>query len=249
MRGFESLARRPLLALVILLLGAALAAAGALPSGRAALDSLASLLPQGPVVVDILAPHYSERVERIAGRMQAAARSDPAWFQAWTRSHPRPPLPWHPNLGVTRAEYQEYLLGSRDAPMAVAQRATLRFDRQSGRRIWRLSGWGKLTPVNGLVIDLERNQLDGKRGVLQGMGVAEPEQGSDAPLAWGWYGVWKASHVVGDPLKGGQAMNASLHLGPLGDGSRVGLYWTYRRYNNGARLDDEFLLLRFTRPR
>jgi hypothetical protein len=44
-------------------------------------------------------------------------------------------------------------------------------------------------------------------------------------------------------------MSASLHLGPLGDGASVGLYWTYRRYNNGARLDDEFLLLRFARPR
>jgi hypothetical protein len=81
------------------------------------------------------------------------------------------------------------------------------------------------------------------------MGVTAPEASAESALDWRWYGVWKAAHRVGDDRKGGQAMSASLHLGPVGDGGHVAIYWTYRRYNNGARLDDEFLLLRFARPR
>lgn len=240
-------ARRPLLVLFATVCFVTPVRA-ALPAGRAALDSLATLLPDGPVTVEVLAPKYGVRIEGIAARMQAAARRDPAWFQAFTRANPRPPLPWHPNLGITRAEYQEYLIGSRSAPMAVTQRATLRFRRREARRIWQLEGWGKLTPVNGLVIDLERNEAGGKRGPLPGLGLAAPQEVHDASLGWRWYGVWKATHQVGDPRKRGQAMSATLHLGPVGDGRQVALYWTYRRFNNGARLDDEFLLLRFPRP-
>lgn len=224
-------------------------AASAVPAGRAALDSLASLLPEGAVTVEILAPKYAQRIEAIAGRMQSSARRNPAWFQAYTRRFPVAPLPWHPNLGVTREEYREYLIGSKGAPMVVTQRATLTITRERARRRWRLQGWGKLTPVNGIVIDLERNEVESKRGSMPGLGVTTPDAASDTPLAWRWYGVWKAAHKMGDPLRGGQAMSASLHLGPLGDGATVALYWTYRRYNNGARLDDEFLLLRFARPR
>lgn len=241
-------ARRPLLVslFVFTLAGPAHAA---LPAGRAALDSLAALLPDGAVTVEILAPHYTTRIEGLAARMQASARRNPAWFQAYTRAHPVPPLPWHPNLGVTRAEYQEWILGSRDAPMAVTQRATLRFVREEARRRWTLQGWGKLTPLNGLLIDLERNEVGGKRGPLIGLGVIAPDDPAKAPLDWRWYGAWKAAHRVGDTQQQGQAMSASLHFGPLADGASVAMYWTYRRYNNGARLDDEFLLVRFPRPR
>lgn len=255
MRPTGVLAGRPLLALLSLLLvapcGAALAAApaAALPAGRAALDSLAGLLPEGPVTVEILAPRYTRRIEGLAARMQASARRNPGWFQAYTRRFPSPPLPWHPNLGITRAEYEEYLAGSKGAPMAVTQRATLRFERESGRRRWRLHGWGKLAPLDGLLIDLERNAVEGRRGPMPGLGLAAPDEGSDSPLAWRWYGVWKAAHRSGNAQSGGQAMSASLHIGPLGDGRTTALYWTYRRYNNGARLDDEFLLLRFERSR
>jgi hypothetical protein len=248
-------ARRPLLAvlptLLLMLLAAPVppARANALPVGRAALDSLAALIPEGAVTVEMLAPSYSRRTEEIAVRMEAAARHNPAWFQAYTRRYPVSPLPWHPNLGVTREEYQEYLLGSKTAPMAVTQRATLTFEREPARRRWRIHGWGKLQPLDGLLIDLERNTIDGRRGSLPGLGVIAAEAASGSPLAWRWYGVWKAAHRMGDPLHGGQAMSASLHLGPLGDGRSAALYWTYRRYNNGARLNDEFLLLRYPLPR
>lgn len=214
---------------------------------RLSADSLAALVPDSVVTVDILTPQYSKQVEGLAVRLASAARRNPEWFQAHTRAHPGGAPPWHPNLGITRAEYTEYLIESRSAPMAVSQRMTLRFVRQGAARRWRLQGWGKLAPLNGLILDLDRNQVEGRRGKLEGKGIAHASATDATPLAWQWYGVWKAAHQTGD-AKRGQALQASLHIGPLAKGREVGMYWTYRRFNNGARLDDEFLLLRYARP-
>ena len=81
-------------------------------------------------------------------------------------------------------------------------------------------------------------------GDLPFFGIAQPTD-PGVQLPWNWYGVWKATHVIGDPRRNGQSSTAGLHIGPLGDGRMVGLYWATRRLNRGRQLADEFLLLRF----
>ena len=110
-------------------------------------------------------------------------------------------------------------------------------------RRWTLRGWGKLQAINGTVLDLDRNTVTNRRGTLNAVGIASPD--GSASLPWKWYGVWKSTHKVGDPAHGGQALNASLHFGPLAGGRSAGMYWAYRRFNGGRQMDDEFLLIRF----
>ena len=90
------LAGRPLLAVLMALLLVAPAFvrtpdARAYPRGGAA-DSIARIIPTKPVVVEILSPKLSREVEDIAVKLEAAARHNPAWFQAYTQRHTRPPL-------------------------------------------------------------------------------------------------------------------------------------------------------------
>lgn len=234
-------ARAPLLAIVLTL--ASPAAPATARGALTAADSLASVLPQGAVVVDVLTPDYTKRVEELAVRINAAAREHPQWFQAYMREHAGAP-PWHPNFGVTPAEYREYVSAARTATWRVRERATLTFERATEGRRWTLHGWGVLDPLEGVVIDLETMTVRSRKGMLPFLGIAAPQRDEGA-LDWRWFGSWKASHRIGDPAHGGQALDVGLHLGPLADGRHAALYWTSRRANNGRRLEDQFLLLRF----
>lgn len=253
MRSLSHLVGRPLLATVLVLTLCApvlqpVPPAHAYLRGSAA-DSVARLIPSEPVVVEILSPKYSKAVEDIAVQMEAAARRNPGWFQAYTHRHNRP-LPYHPNLGVPKPAYQQYLDEAANTPLAVTQRATLTFKRQGKGARWVLSGWGKLAPINGTVIDLDQGYARNRRGTLALIGTASPtELAQGARLDWSWFGTFRSSHKVGKVSVGGQALVASLHIGPLEDGRNVGLYWAYRRFNGGKQMDDEFLLLRWAIPK
>jgi len=228
-------------ALVVL----ALAAPRASRAAAVDVDRIAALLPDGTVTAEVLTPDYSMRMQEVSRRMINAAEANPKWFQSWIAQHPRGDLPWHPNLGVTRQEYDEYMAQGHSAKYTVRTRVQLTFEHHAPERRWTLRGWGVLTPINGTSIDLEHGQVLTQRfGNLPFMGISQPNE-PGVQLPWVWYGVWKASHQMGDPRKGGQAMGASFHMGPLGDGKMVGLYWVTRRLNRGRQLADEFLLLRF----
>jgi hypothetical protein len=214
-----------------------------------AADSVGRLIPAKPVVVEILSPRYSKEVEALAVRMEATARRNSGWFQAYTHRYGRP-LPYHPRLGVTKQEYQRYLDESANTPLAVTQRATLTFKQQGFAHRWVLSGWGKLAPINGMVIDLDQGYAQNRRGIMPLLGTASPDKApQSARLDWKWFGTFRSNHKMGDVRVGGQELVASLHMGPLRDGQNVGIYWSYRRFNGGKQLDDEFLLLRFAEPK
>lgn len=245
MRHPGNLAKRPLFAIGITLTLVATPSARSAHAAGAG-DSLAAILPSGSVTVEILTPDYTRRVEELAVRMNASAREHPQWFQAYMR-HYGGKAPWHPNFGLTRAEYQEYVTSARVATWKVRERATLRFDREPGRRRWALHGWGVLEPLEGVVIDLDAMRVDSRKGPLPFVGIARP-QGDPGALAWVWFGTWKASHQVGDPRAGGQSLNVSFHVGPLAGGRQGALYWTSRRVNGGVVLADQFMLVRFPLP-
>jgi hypothetical protein len=216
------------------------------PAHSAPADELAALIPDGAVTAEVLTPDYSQRMQEISRRLLNAAQADPVWFQNWIAQHPRGSMPWHPNLGVTKPEFDLYMREGRAAKFTVRTRVRLSFEREHrGTRRWVLHGWGLLTPLEGLVIDLDHDKVISPRwGDLPFLGIAKPTD-LVLQLPWNWYGVWKSSHVVGDPRKTGQALTSSLHVGPLGDGTMVGMYWSSRRLNRGRQLSDEFLLVRF----
>jgi len=233
------------LALALCTLSAAAAAQGAAATPGAR-DSLASVIPDGAVTVDVLTPEYPRHIEELAVRMDAAARRDPAWFQQFTRQHPGVP-PYDPRLGVTAVEYQEYVSASRTSSWRVRERATLTFERHPGTRRWTLHGWGVLAPLEGTVIDLDDLAIQSRKGPLAFIGIASPERTQGA-LDWRWFGTFKAAHRMPHPgaeAAEQQALDASLHIGPLTSGHDAALYWTVHRSNGGQRMDDQFLLLRF----
>jgi len=204
-------------------------------------DSVAKLVPGGPVMVEILSPRYSPRIQALLNKLRDAAQRDPQWFQKYLREQPRP-MAWHEKLGLTRAEYAEYVRDGQKPTMTVSARAQLAFARTPGTRRWTLHGKGPLANLEGTVIDLDANQVSTHLGVLAGQGIAQPNE--PRALDWQWFAVWKGTHQNGDPMNGGDATQASLHLGRLAHGGGTAIYWTGRHISMGRNLGDEVLLLR-----
>ncbi len=218
------------------------------PRASASAQALESLIPDTTVVVEILRPDYSQEVEKIAVGIHAAMRRDPGWFQNYLARHDGTP-PWHPKLGVSAEDYARYIEASKRTPVSVQQRAKLTFIRDGTRRRWVMKGWGLLAPLSNVVIDLDRDRAIGRFGSLPWKGVSRPDPEQPTSLDWVWFGEFVSSHVVGDPRLGGKALQNTLTIGPVAGGRQVGMYWTVRRLGMGNRIDDQFLLLRFARPR
>lgn len=231
--------------LALLVLLAACVPAGARAANATLADSIAALIPRGDVTVEILLPQYTPKMQEIARKIDDARQANPRFFQEWLAKHPGGPPPWNPVFGVSRPEYEQYMRDGRNPVFEVGSRARLGFQRDGRARRWTLRGWGKLAPLDHVVIDLDAGRVVSPRaGVLPLLGRSAPSD-AGVQLKWRWYAVWKAQHVIGDPVHGGQALQASFHVGPLDDGRTTGMYWTMRRYNGGRKLADEFLLLRF----
>jgi len=247
-------ARAVLLAALLLAAGALTATAqspfGGAPAppvppafGRATFDSLAALIPNGTVETELLTPVYTQRVMELTKKLVAAQRANPGWFQAYMRQ-PQP-RPWHPNLGLTRLEYEEYLREGRRVTMSVRGRERLTFQRVGQARRWIVHGRFVLKALDGIILDLDGRRSGSSLGALPFYGIMRPTS-SDASLDWSWYGVWKAFPAAGSR---GPASTASLHMGPVDGGRNVALYWVARRPDPRSMMQDEFVLLRYPTPR
>ena len=73
---------------------------------------LSKVIPNGKTTVEVLEVRYSERVEELALKMSRALATNQDWWVEYVKQHSGDyPLPYHPNSGLTQAEYAEYLDG------------------------------------------------------------------------------------------------------------------------------------------
>lgn len=78
-------------------------------SGFPSFDELTALLPAATGQVSVMTLASPPRLLELTARIQAAARQDPAWFQAQVRAAgPGQPMAYDPRLGVSEEEYKEY---------------------------------------------------------------------------------------------------------------------------------------------
>lgn len=89
---------------------------------------LASLLPTGLIEVEQLAIRYSDRVDELGHKMQEAVATNQAWLLDYVKRAPEgQPLPYHVNLGLSEAEYAEYVQASESGQLTGVRRSPLTF--------------------------------------------------------------------------------------------------------------------------
>ncbi len=100
---------------------------GVVPSVPVPPLSAAELFPAPGTTADVLGRLDTPRTAELAARIAAAAALDPPWWADFlaTAAEPGQPLPYHPNLGLSEAEYAEYLAGVATAGVGVIGQMTI----------------------------------------------------------------------------------------------------------------------------
>ena len=203
------------------------------------------LLPTGKLRAEVMELAAPPRMAELSSRLQAAVRRDPAWWTAHVQAaRPGEPLAYDTRLGLTEAEYREFLaLGDslRIRPVAPVE---LQFTAAPGG--WRLEGGTSLPELQGIVIDTLTWELQTPLGKATAVKVitANTNQQATGP----WDGVqWQRTDTSIVTTGSGTAI--TFALGRLRDSGRVLLYYDAKQAAGGALTARVGRILTFDPPR
>jgi hypothetical protein len=226
------------------LLLAALLTDTTVASAQSAGAEVGSLLRRGTSKVEVLESWSPPRLRALNKRVQRGILSNKDWWRDRV-SHLRPGevMPYDPKLGLTPAEYREFLTLNQDS---VLMRPTKTADVviESTPRGWR---FGKATDVEGLrdvEIDTLKNEVHSPFGDLA---AAQPvKAGPNQKTTGPWGGpCWKVNSLP-DPAGSGSV--AQFAVGKLVDTGRTVIYYSARRLDKGKLAAHEDLFLRMVPP-
>ncbi len=198
----------PLLALLFLLAACETTAPQA-PAPQATAPgplTIADLLPEGTVNADILAVRIPPRAEELAEKMRNAFREKPEWLADYIKRNAQPgkPLPYHPNFGVTKDEYDELLQLSKKPRIVTIDTKPVSFDKQDNA--FTISSNGAFPFLDGTVIDTRQMSVTTRYGVLRSA-QWQTSKGLDSAI-----GEWRGYNWHIERLGMGTDGARSIHL-------------------------------------
>jgi hypothetical protein len=221
----------------------ALSCRGATPVSAPSLDPARALIPPGEVRADIMDVHPSARMEALAAKFNAAARADPNGFLRRIQdAGAGQPLPYDPALGLTKAEYDEFLRDSKELRLEKVGESTLRFASVGDSR-FRVVAGDALPQLSDVIIDLKRDAIDTPYGLCSDRSdiVASPEQ----TVTGQWDGIqWHFEQ--GDATT--TATSVSFAIGRLVVSRRGILYYNAKRVVNGRSDPGANVVLTYALP-
>ena len=96
--------------------------------------------------------------EALATRMTTAIRANFAWYRAYAAQHPQGELPWHPNLGISQAEYARFQTLTGQISLRETARVTLNVTRRPDGGLT-LAAAGPAAPLDGIILYPERGRI------------------------------------------------------------------------------------------
>ncbi len=240
--------RRPLCVVAVLLCSLALSCGGSTPrsahpaggpASSLGSDKARGFIPTGEVRVDIMEVQPpTGRLAALIEKVRAKQASDPdAFVRGIENSQPGE---YNPEFGLTRTEFDEFLLESKTLRVAKTGESVLRFAPDGDSR-FRLKGGNGLKDVDGIVIDLKRNVVETPYGVADKRSevIASADQFATGP----WNGPeWKLEK--GDLSS--TATSVSFALGRLVESGRGILYYEAKRGNRRAQDASTLVALEYT---
>jgi hypothetical protein len=210
----------------------------------AALDSVLALLPAGTLTVDVMDVAASPRLMELTQQLQAAIRADPAWFQeAVARATPGEPLPYNAKLGLTEAEYQEYLRLAGNLTLRKVTSAPLTVRAEGGQLV--LDGGAAFPDLTGIKLDPAADELTTPLGVIRGSNEVHSDGENAAVGAWDGR-RWRLEQ---GSVQGGDAKLVELSLGRLRENGRGVFYWQLHEQRDGRVAQRMVRILYFDPPR
>jgi len=209
---------------------------------RPAVD-VVTLLPADGVTVDVMQPAFPKRLEELAARLQAAMAKDPEWTKSFlAKAKPGEPLPYDERLGLTRAEYDEFLALSKQGGMTKVATASVRVQRAGSRIV--LQFGERFQGMEQIELDLEKDSVSTPAGVVSGRrSIANSSQQS---ATGPWEGVqWQSAGFGEESSKA----DVSLAVGRLQGPGRGILYFRVRPRTANAPAVQYILFYDLPKPR
>jgi hypothetical protein len=203
---------------------------------------LRGLLPRGRVTVEVLEMWSPPRLTVLTQRLQQAIQADPAWWQEHVRKAvPGEPLPYDAKLGLTEAEYRDFLALTDSVQMKPVRTADIVIEPSPGG--WRFGTASSIAALRNVEIDTVTNVVHSQFGDLGAADPITPGAGQRATGPWGGP-RWNLEVVDTTTLTGTVAQFA---IGKHTETGRTIIYYDAKRMNSGQLTARESLFLRVVR--
>ncbi|MES2476434.1 MAG: hypothetical protein V4640_11690 [Verrucomicrobiota bacterium] len=178
-------------------------------------------------------------IDKYVGKVEKAARADSKWFKEFSAAaKPGEPLPYDERLGLTKAEYDDYieLWGKRAFKSMVEVMLLLR---KGSGDTWSITSTGEASTISTLRYSAEDDTFSSPNGVLKRIDDIKADSSS---ILGAWTGMeWRFEEETGLGKT-----KENLALGRFTD-SNFGLivYRAQETSTEGTRLLDKSLVIRF----
>lgn len=193
-----------------------------------------------PVRGQIGVPMPPPAIEKYIAKVEAAVQQDPKWFKEYSATaKANEPLPYHEKIGLTKAEYDEYLkLWSQREFRQIGDDVMLLL-RQKTPDTWTLTATKNASPISLLTYSVKEDVFESVNGKLvKGDDIkTEPES-----ILGAWTGFeWKFDQ---ETTLGKTREN--IAFGRFADGKHgVVVYRFVEVSSEGTKLADKSLVVRF----
>jgi hypothetical protein len=187
------------------------------------------VMVEGRLTVDVMEIASPPRASELAQRLQQAAREDPDWWREHVKkAEPGEPLPYDSRLGLSEAEYKEFLALSNKMTTQKKAEATLIITEDND--VYVLDGGQALADFTGIEIDLDNDLVRTPFGVLTKRTEIEASEGS---ALGAWAGTqWRLEDPDSNGIVG---TVAKLAVGKLKQSGRCVIYYDVRKISPGGK--------------
>jgi hypothetical protein len=178
-------------------------------------------------------------IDKYVAKVQTAARSDPKWFREFSgQAKAGTPLPYDERLGLTKAEYDEYLALWNKREFKPMEEVMLLL-RQSSGDTWSITSTGAASTISTLRYDAKTDSFRSPNGEMKRIADITAEPGS---VLGEWTGMeWKFEEETGLGKT-----KENLALGRMaGDKYGIIVYRAQEVSAEGTPLLDKSLIIRF----
>ena len=178
-------------------------------------------------------------IDKYVAKVEAAARKDPKWFREFSsKSKPGIPLPFDEKLGLTQAEYEEYLKLWNQREFKSMEEVMLLL-RQTSGGTWTITGTGNARTLSTLRYTEKTDIFRSPNGEMKHIDDIKADSSSIL-------GEWSGQEWKFEEETGLGKTKENFALGRLGD-KKFGIivYRAQELSTEGTRLLDKSLVIRF----
>jgi hypothetical protein len=210
-------------------------------AGGEATSGLESLIPVGRVQVKVLRLSAPAPYSALLARFTAAAREHQAWLLEWVRKAGSGPLPWHPNLGLSKSEYEQFLALQSQLRFGVERTAQVNITRKGSRLL--IEGGDEVPDLWEVEVDPKAMTVASPLGGCRDFREVEPSPNQRATGPWRGFAC---SATTGDHEKG-TGSSFSFTIGRLVGDGEIFLSYVAKRLRD-SRLERADVYLRLGAP-